>query len=183
MANTYTAVIPYESLDPLTIGASGDESKVSRGRSSSRSRRGTCSPPSSRTSRRRSELDRGRPCGPRVPGLRAPVLRARRLGDQGVRDHRQPVPPHPAVEAPASGARHDRSRWQAGRDRLRQREGLPHVGLGHRAEDRKDNLARMERLGISFHQNDPGTPTTTSTWVSRPAAHRSGSTRRSPPAT
>src|SRR3972149_11963399 len=30
MASTYTAVIPYESLDPLTIGASGDESKVSR---------------------------------------------------------------------------------------------------------------------------------------------------------
>ena len=30
MADTYRAVIPYESLDPLTIGASGDESKVSR---------------------------------------------------------------------------------------------------------------------------------------------------------
>jgi len=26
----YQAVIPYESLDPLTIGASGDEDKVSR---------------------------------------------------------------------------------------------------------------------------------------------------------
>jgi nickel-dependent lactate racemase len=30
MADTYRAVIPYESLDPLTIGASGDEDKVSR---------------------------------------------------------------------------------------------------------------------------------------------------------
>ncbi|MEX2253432.1 MAG: lactate racemase domain-containing protein, partial [Thermoleophilaceae bacterium] len=30
MANSYTAVIPYESLDPLTIGASGDEDKVTR---------------------------------------------------------------------------------------------------------------------------------------------------------
>ena len=30
MADTYTAVIPYESLDPLTIGASGDDEKVSR---------------------------------------------------------------------------------------------------------------------------------------------------------
>jgi lactate racemase len=30
MADTYTAVIPYESLDPLTIGSSGDEEKVSR---------------------------------------------------------------------------------------------------------------------------------------------------------
>ena len=30
MANTYRAVIPYESLDPLTIGASGDDEKVSR---------------------------------------------------------------------------------------------------------------------------------------------------------
>jgi nickel-dependent lactate racemase len=30
MADTYRATIPYESLDPLTIGASGDESKVSR---------------------------------------------------------------------------------------------------------------------------------------------------------
>ena len=30
MADTYTAVIPYESLDPLTIGASGDDDKVTR---------------------------------------------------------------------------------------------------------------------------------------------------------
>jgi lactate racemase len=30
MSDTYRAVIPFESLDPLTIGASGDESKVSR---------------------------------------------------------------------------------------------------------------------------------------------------------
>ncbi len=30
MADTYRAVIPYESLDPLTIGASGDDSKVYR---------------------------------------------------------------------------------------------------------------------------------------------------------
>src|SRR5262249_43450050 len=30
MSDTYTAVIPYESLDPLTIGSAGDESKVSR---------------------------------------------------------------------------------------------------------------------------------------------------------
>ena len=30
MADTYRAVIPYESLDPLTIGASGDDDKVSR---------------------------------------------------------------------------------------------------------------------------------------------------------
>ena len=30
MADTYSAVIPYESLDPLTIGASGDDDKVTR---------------------------------------------------------------------------------------------------------------------------------------------------------
>src|SRR2546421_1758072 len=30
MAETYRAAIPYESLDPLTIGASDDESKVYR---------------------------------------------------------------------------------------------------------------------------------------------------------
>jgi nickel-dependent lactate racemase len=30
MPDTYRAVIPYESLDPLTIGSSGDESKVTR---------------------------------------------------------------------------------------------------------------------------------------------------------
>ena len=30
MADAYRAVIPYESLDPLTIGASGDDDKVSR---------------------------------------------------------------------------------------------------------------------------------------------------------
>ena len=30
MADSYRAVIPYESLDPLTIGAADDESKVNR---------------------------------------------------------------------------------------------------------------------------------------------------------
>ena len=30
MADTYRARIPFESLDPLTIGASDDESKVYR---------------------------------------------------------------------------------------------------------------------------------------------------------
>jgi hypothetical protein len=30
MADAYRAVIPYESLDPLTIGASGDDEKLSR---------------------------------------------------------------------------------------------------------------------------------------------------------
>ena len=30
MPDAYRAVIPYESLDPLTIGASGDDEKVSR---------------------------------------------------------------------------------------------------------------------------------------------------------
>ena len=30
MSETYRAVIPYESLDPLTIGASDDETKVHR---------------------------------------------------------------------------------------------------------------------------------------------------------
>ena len=30
MAYAYRAVIPYESLDPLTIGASGDDEKISR---------------------------------------------------------------------------------------------------------------------------------------------------------
>jgi hypothetical protein len=30
MTETYRATIPYESLDPLTIGASGDDEKVTR---------------------------------------------------------------------------------------------------------------------------------------------------------
>ena len=30
MTETYRAIIPYESLDPLTIGAAGDETKVNR---------------------------------------------------------------------------------------------------------------------------------------------------------
>ncbi|MGH7539633.1 MAG: hypothetical protein ACRELC_01415, partial [Gemmatimonadota bacterium] len=30
MPEAFKAVIPYESLDPLTIGSSGDETKVSR---------------------------------------------------------------------------------------------------------------------------------------------------------
>ena len=84
MANTYTAVIPYESLDPLTIGASGDETRSPARRSSSRSRRRTCSPPiypdepepvadATEAARR----------GARVAALRAALLGARRLGDEG----------------------------------------------------------------------------------------------------
>ena len=44
----------------------------------------------------------------------------------------------------------------------------------------KDNLARMERLGIEFHQNDPRNADNYSTSASRLAARRSGCTRRSP---
>ena len=138
MADTTTAVIPYESLDPLTIGASGDEDKVTRDTLSLEIPTATSSPRSIPTSRRPSAMRRRRPAprsSPRSSGPR--FSRADRVGDEGRRDHRQPVPADAAVEAAAPGARRARGRREAGGDRVRERQGLPDVRLGHRAEDRQ----------------------------------------------
>ena len=130
--------ILYESLDPLTIGASGDEDKVNRDE---------LEPRDSRRERPRGDLSGrawacrrrhggGSPRARRGAGRRAALLRAARgqvpPGDR----HRQPVPADTAVEAPARRARRRRSGRDRGGRRACERQGLPDVGVGHRAEDR-----------------------------------------------
>ena len=109
MADTYRAVIPYESLDPLTIGAADDESKVYRDQLEleipTRNLVAAIYPdepahlPDATDAARRA--------------LESPVsgptlLRAARRRQERRRDHRQPVPADARVEAPAGRARRAR---------------------------------------------------------------------------
>ena len=129
--------IPYESLDPLTIGASGDESKVYREELElevpDANLLAAIYPDEPEPVARR---DRGGAGGARVAGLRAALLRAARRRDEGRGGHRQPVPADAAVAAAARRVRRDRGGREAGRGRVRERQGLPDVRVGHRAEDR-----------------------------------------------
>ena len=112
MADTYRAVIPYESLDPLTIGASGDESKVSRDTLELDIPRANLlaaiypdepPPVADATEAARQALEQPG-LGPALLGARSPAPRSVAV------DHRQPVPAHAPVEAPACGARRARGR-------------------------------------------------------------------------
>ena len=133
------AVIPYESLDPLTIGASGDETRSSRDTLELEIPEANLLAaiyPDEPDARRRR--DRGRPRRARVAGLGAALLRAVAGSVEGLRDHRQPVPADAAVEAPARPcSTRSRPPGKPARGRLRERQGLPDVRLRHRAEDRQ----------------------------------------------
>ena len=98
---------------------------------------GTCSPPSTRTSRRRREHDRGRARRAARAAVRPRVRRPDR-GRQERRDRdRQPVPAHARLQDPARRAGRARGGRHDGRLRdLRERQGLPDVRLRHRAEGR-----------------------------------------------
>ncbi len=129
--------IPYESLDPLTIGASGDESKVYREELELEVPDANLlaaiypdepEPVADATEAARAALE--------SPVSGPALLRAPRLGDEGRGRHRQPVPADAAVAAAAGGPRRDRGGGQAGGGRVRERQGLPDVRVGHRAEDR-----------------------------------------------
>ena len=129
--------IPYESLDPLTIGASGDEDKVNRDELELEIADGNLLaaiyPDEPEPIGDATDAARARARG---AGGRAALLRAAR-GQEPPRDrHRQPVPADAAVEAPARRARRGRGRRHRGGRRLRERQGLPDVGVRHRAEDR-----------------------------------------------
>ena len=104
------------------------------------------------TSPRRSAMRRRR----RAQALRQPVdgptvrrAPGRQVEHRG-RD-RQPVPSHALVEAPAARVRRDRGRRDHRRPgRLRERQGLPHVRVGHGAEarPREPGADGGERLGV-----------------------------------
>jgi len=156
MANTYTAVIPYESLDPLTIGASGDESKVSRETRELEIPQENLlaavypdepEPVADATEAARDALE-SPVSGPSFSELVASATKVCVIIDNQFRPTPQSklLPPvldaieeagKPAVVVCANG------------------KVFPMSDSDIEQKIGKENLARMERLGISFHQNDP----------------------------
>ena len=156
MADTYTAVIPYESLDPLTIGASGDDDKVTRDTLSLEIPEANLlaaiypdepSPVGDATAAARAALE-SPVSGPRFSDLIASASKVCVIIDNQFRPTPQSklLPPvldaieasgKPAVIVCANG------------------KVFPMSDSDIDQKIGKENLARMERLGISFHQNDP----------------------------
>ncbi len=156
MADTYTAVIPYESLDPLTIGASGDEDKILRETLELEIPQRNLlaavypdepSPLPDATEAARAALE-SPASGPRFSELVASATKVCVIIDNQFRPTPQSrlLPPvldaieeagKPAVVVCANG------------------KVFPMSDSDIEQKIGKENLARMERLGISFHQNDP----------------------------
>ncbi len=156
MADTTTAVIPYESLDPLTIGASGDEDKVTRDTLSLEIPTANLlaaiypdepAPVGDATEAARAALE-SPVSGPRFSELIATATKVCVIIDNQFRPTPQSrlLPPvldaleaagKPAVIVCANG------------------KVFPMSDSDIDQKIGKDNLARMERLGIEFHQNDP----------------------------
>jgi lactate racemase len=156
MADTTTAVIPYESLDPLTIGASGDEDKVTRDTLSLEIPTANLlaaiypdepAPVGDATEAARTALE-SPVSGPRFSELIATATKVCVVIDNQFRPTPQSrlLPPvldaleasgKPAVIVCANG------------------KVFPMSDSDIDQKIGKDNLARMERLGIEFHQNDP----------------------------
>ena len=185
MADSYRARIPFESLDPLTIGASDDESKVYREELEleipERNVLAAIYP---------DEPDPVQRChgggapGARVADQRPIVCGAPERRRQRRRDHRQPVPAYAGVEALAASARRDRGRRGRRLRRHREREGLPTLGVGHRAEGRARE-PRPDGESWVFPSSRTSRATRTSyTYIGVTSAARlSGSTTRSRGAT
>ncbi len=156
MASTYTAVIPYESLDPLTIGASGDEEKVRRETLELEIPQENVlaavypdepAPVADATEAARVALE-SPVSGPRFSELVGSARHVCVIIDNQFRPTPQSklLPPvldaieaagKPAVVVCANG------------------KVFPMSDSDIEQKIGKENLARMERLGISFHQNDP----------------------------
>ena len=178
--------------DPLRVARPADDRRVG-GRGQGHARHAVARDPDGEPPRRDlprragagRRRDRGGPrprSSPRSSGPRFTELH--RDGDEGLRDHRQPVPADAAVAAAAPRARRDRGRREAGGDRVCEREGLPDVRLGHRAEDREGQpRAHGAPRDRRSTRTIRATPTTTSTSACRRAGLRCGCTERSRPAT
>ena len=182
MSDTYSAVIPYESMDPLAIGATDDESKKHRDTLDARDpdrqpdRRGL--PGRACPGRRRHGC---RTRGARPALRRADLRRADRREAECRRDHRQPVPPDPVVEAPARRLRRDRG-------------GRRHATFGSSARTGRSSRCprptwsrssagrtspAWSRTGGRSTRTTRRTPTRTRSSASRPAARPCGCTPRS----
>ena len=156
MANTYTAVIPYESLDPLTIGASGDESKVSRETLELEIPEGNLlaavfpeepEPVADATATARSALESPL-SGPRFSELVASATKVCVIIDNQFRPTPQSKLLPPVLDAIEAAGKSAVVVCANGKV-------FPMSDSDIEQKIGKENLARMERLGISFHQNDP----------------------------
>lgn len=156
MADTYRAVLPYESLDPLTIGASGDEDKVSRETLEleipARNLLAAVypnepDPVPDATEAARAALEAPF-SGPTFAELVAGASRVAVIIDNQFRPT-----PQSKLLPPVFDAIED-----AGKEAVVVCANGKVFPMSESDVEQKigvENLARMERLGISFHQNDP----------------------------
>jgi lactate racemase len=156
MPDTYTAVIPYESLDPLTIGSSGDEEKVSRETLELEIAEANLlaavyptepEPVADATAAAREALESPF-SGPRFSELVEPATKVCVIIDNQFR----PTPQSKLLPAVLDAIE------AAGKPAVMvcaNGKVFPMSDSDVEQKIGKENLARMERLGISFHQNDP----------------------------
>jgi nickel-dependent lactate racemase len=159
MADTYTAVIPYESLDPLTIGASGDESKVSRETLELEIPQENLlaaiypdepAPVADATEAARAALE-APVSGPRFSDLVASATKVCVIIDNQFRPTPQSKLLPPVLDTIEAAGKEAVVVCANGKV-------FPMSDSDIEQKIGKENLARMERLGISFHQNDPRNP-------------------------
>jgi lactate racemase len=156
MPDVFKAVIPYESLDPLTIGSSGDETKVARETLEVEIAEANLlaavypaepDPVGDATEAARAALE-SPVDGPRFSELVGSARRVCVIIDNQFRPTPQSklLPPVlDAIEAAGKAAVVVCANGKV----------FPMSDSDIEQKLGKDNLARMERLGISFHQNDP----------------------------
>ncbi|HXF98577.1 MAG TPA: lactate racemase domain-containing protein [Gaiellaceae bacterium] len=156
MADTYRAVIPYESLDPLTIGSAGDEGKVSRETLELEIPKANLlaaiypeepEPVPDATEAARAALE-SPVSGPPFSELVASATRVCVIVDNQFRPTPQSRLLPPVLDAIEAAGREAVVVCANGKV-------FPMSDSDIEQKLGKENLARMERLGIPFHQNDP----------------------------
>lgn len=159
MADTHRAIIPYESLDPLTIGAAGDESKVTRTTLELEIPEANLlaavypdepEPVADATEAARAALE-SPVSGPPFAELVAEATRVCVIVDNQFRPTPQSRLLPPVLDTIET----------AGKDAVvvcANGKVFPMSDSDIEQKLGAENLARMERLGIAFHQNDPRNP-------------------------
>jgi len=152
----YKAVIPYESLDPLTIGASGDEDKVTRDTLELEIPEENLvaaiypdepAPVADATEAARAALE-APVSGPRFSELVGSASKICVIIDNQFRPTPQSKLLPPVLDAIEAAGKQAVVVCANGKV-----FPMSESDIGQKIG--KDNLARMERLGIEFHQNDP----------------------------
>jgi lactate racemase len=152
----YKAVVPYESLDPLTIGASGDEGKVTRDALEldildenllAAIHPDEPAPVPDATEAARTALE-SPVSGPSLSDLVASASKVCVIIDNQFRPTPQSKLLPPVLDAIEAAGKPAVIVCANGKVFPMSDSDIPQkIGA--------DNLARMERLGIEFHQNDP----------------------------